>query len=116
MRYAEDPGGRLLGDEVLPAADRRVGDEHGSRVLVEQGPQAGQNRLDLFLGHDREDHHLATGIVEQQMAFVKAMMALAGYVVDDGVPGGPDPVQQVSGKLQVLALNYDLDFLHPMQR
>src|SRR5262245_49532062 len=106
--------GESLGDEVLPSADRRVGDEHGPGVLVEERAQAGQNRLDLVLRHDREDHHLAAGIVEQQMAFMKPVMTLAGYIVDDRVPGGPDPVQQVSDKLQVLALNDDLDFLHRM--
>jgi len=59
-------------------------------MLVKERSHAGQNGLDSFFRHDREDDHLAAGIVEQQMAFIETVMALPGYVIDDRVPRGPD--------------------------
>ena len=104
-----------FGDEVLATADGDVGDEHRAGMLIEQWTQAGQNRLDPFFRHDREDDHLAAGVVKQQMAFMKAMVTFAGHIVDDRVAAGADPIQQVSDKLQMLALDHDLDFFHEMQ-
>ena len=92
---------RSPGDKVLSPANRCVGDEHGPRVLIEERSQSRQNRLHLALRHDREDDHLATGIVVHQMALMKTMMPFAGDTVDDRVPCSPDTVKQISDKFQV---------------
>ena len=101
---------------MLSPADCHIADEHRARMLVEEGAQTGQNQLHLLVRHHGKDDYLTAGVVEQQVSLMKAMVPFAGYIIDNGVPGGTDSVQQISEKLHMLSLNDYSDFFHGMQR
>src|SRR5438093_12502030 len=105
----------LLAEILLPT-DGHVGHEHDAGVTLEQRPQPGQDRLHFFLWQHRHDHHQALQLAEHEMAFVKAMMAFAGDIADDGVAARLNLVQQLRHKRAVLTRNDHSDFFHRMQR
>ena len=63
-------------DEVLPPADCHVSHKHSARMLIEERPQAGKNRIDPVIGNDGEHDHLAARVVEQQMPLMKSVVPL----------------------------------------
>ena len=75
-----------FGDKVFATADGDVCDEHRTGMLIEQRTQARQNRLDPLFRHDREDDHLAAGIVEEQIAPIKAMVTYIRHIVNNSEP------------------------------
>src|ERR1041384_2663212 len=101
--------------KVFQAAHRHVRDEHDTSIAGKQWFQSCENRLHLIGCDDRHEHDDAVHLVEHWMGGVKAMMSLAGDVVDDRVAGRL-VVEQVCGEFQVLALNDDSDLFHRMQR
>ena len=48
--------------------------------------QGSQNWLNPFIQDNREDDHLAAGIVEEQIAPIKAMVAYIRHIVNNSEP------------------------------